>query len=704
MTSLKTSFGAPLKASLNGVEILRECLCEAGSDVLLGLEAAEYILTNQLALAVKNDSGGGDKSEEDRDSTNPAFLYGQSEGAGPITTTATDTAAEPRERKSFHRKKIREKRSHSHKRGRRKGRRLSHVLRSMRIKKKWVPVEHSGHDAPLALEKGHKYSEKSPGPGWVHVKTGPRGGKIWARSPGGKTSPEAPEPSTAKKEPAKGVPESKTKPSPPPSPPKSKPEKPGKAKKPTVDETVKRIGELKASGADIKEILDALNQHGVFELRDIKSGLGIKASGATKAAFVSSIAERVMAGVKAKAPAPKSSAPAPVASAPAPTEPPPAPAPAPAPAPKASDYRVDFVKSILDMVKSGKMTSASGTFFGPAITALSSVPEADKERVLKESGISIPHGKKPLEALAEHMKSVAPVEPAPVAPTPAAPEPSTTGTEPSGGLTSMRPLDVKTSRLLDSVTETSRSNKRYNLKVAASAVESTPEEIERRLNEAWEKAEVTMNFKPSMKLPTGGTMADSLISEGRLKNLFEVGTGGGSTFKPGRKGWERKNFGDDVDRLPDSERPKYGAINWSGDKSGAAPDYGSAVFVLNKDSLRSRMTCAVGNTSVTTSKDVGSGDSFVSGLARNEKALKAAGFKSISRVDAPLSSHYNEVQIWGHLPINKDTISVIRLKREFSYGIDTHWAAGSAAKSLFDENNSKIEKYARSLGIPVEYY
>ena len=106
-----------------------------------------------------------------------------------------------------------------------------------------------------------------------------------------------------------------------------------------------------------------------------------------------------------------------------------------------------------------------------------------------------------------------------------------------------------------------------------------------------EAAALHMNVDPFKAI--GGKPLLQLLcddAQGRYRNLFETNTGGGSTNKNARRGWETRMFGDAYDGF-DTDRPKYGNVNFLTHVRGdaRAAQYGSSYMTFRKN-VRHRCT------------------------------------------------------------------------------------------------------------------
>ncbi|GAA2155703.1 uncharacterized protein DUF3626 [Humibacillus xanthopallidus] len=104
---------------------------------------------------------------------------------------------------------------------------------------------------------------------------------------------------------------------------------------------------------------------------------------------------------------------------------------------------------------------------------------------------------------------------------------------------------------------------------------------------------ITLNFHPDRE--AGGLhILDAMARSGRYRSQFETGTGnGGLTAHPGgaRWLWEQALFGGAYDDAPESERPKYGALNHRRRPLGGAPRFGSAHLRLREHVLDRATFC-----------------------------------------------------------------------------------------------------------------
>ncbi len=216
-----------------------------------------------------------------------------------------------------------------------------------------------------------------------------------------------------------------------------------------------------------------------------------------------------------------------------------------------------------------------------------------------------------------------------------------------------------------------------------------PTETRKKLLDAYDKAEVTINFPADL-------IGHDLSRDRHLRNLFESGTGRGETDTSVRKKFERTAFGKEADAVPDHDRPKYGAVNWEKSPDGAAPMYGDHVMVLNHHALKDRMTLAPEDSADVKMHQVAPASNPVNALARHAGALKAAGIDPSKGKEADgmrpmdLYGSYTEVQVWGKVPIDAEHIKEIRLY------LNRH----PGEHKLLDP----MVKLAKEQGIPVTFF
>ncbi|MCL1127527.1 DUF3626 domain-containing protein [Shewanella surugensis] len=106
--------------------------------------------------------------------------------------------------------------------------------------------------------------------------------------------------------------------------------------------------------------------------------------------------------------------------------------------------------------------------------------------------------------------------------------------------------------------------------------------------------EVTINFHPDRLTDQGEPLLVVMEKEGRLKSQFETKTSNGSlsAYVGGKRWqWEHEAFNGVYDQCEPQERPKYGALNYQHNETGASPRFGSAYFRLKSNVLTRTTFC-----------------------------------------------------------------------------------------------------------------
>jgi HK97 family phage portal protein len=175
--------------------------------------------------------------------------------------------------------------------------------------------------------------------------------------------------------------------------------------------------------------------------------------------------------------------------------------------------------------------------------------------------------------------------------------------------------------------------------------------VKDQLSNAYAKAEVTINADPE-------DLA-RILGSGSLKNAFETGAKGPDYLKARAKQEnEALGAGEDVEN---GDRPKYAAVNWENNLYGAASVYGDATIVLNKDKLDDRTTMTNGNSfGHRDDSGVGTPQDPYHAMLGNGRAMAAAGIDPSGMKDVNPAA-YNEQQIWGDVPLDKDNVKEIRM-------------------------------------------
>jgi hypothetical protein len=153
-----------------------------------------------------------------------------------------------------------------------------------------------------------------------------------------------------------------------------------------------------------------------------------------------------------------------------------------------------------------------------------------------------------------------------------------------------------------------------------------PVKMEAAISSIRDHARVTINFHPDRVLPTGLTVVEGLLREGKYLSQFETHvTNGSRTAYPGgdRDLWEQMLFGGayHASDVRYHERPKYGALNLMNHADGASPRFGSCYLRL-RPHVWSRCTFTFGD-SYTRPECIGTGDVFEPLLARLLQTVEA---------------------------------------------------------------------------------
>lgn len=200
-------------------------------------------------------------------------------------------------------------------------------------------------------------------------------------------------------------------------------------------------------------------------------------------------------------------------------------------------------------------------------------------------------------------------------------------------------------------------------------------EVRQKLQTAFDKAELTINVVTS----------SGIAGSGEIKNVFQT-LAKDKQYRDRRLDAEQAVLGLPRD-TPIEDRPRYGAVNWSGAKEGAAPNYGDVTMVVNKDAIKERLTLVSGDSfDHDDSRGVGTGKNPMAALAQSNRAREIAGLPpgDASRI----GDGYTEFQIAGKLPIDAAHVSEIRIQM----------------KVVLFPGTAAIEKFAAEKGIPVRYY
>jgi hypothetical protein len=202
----------------------------------------------------------------------------------------------------------------------------------------------------------------------------------------------------------------------------------------------------------------------------------------------------------------------------------------------------------------------------------------------------------------------------------------------------------------------------------ANATGLQPEEVEQRLNDVIDNAELHSTHEVGV----GTAMLNQMNNgeEPTVQSVFESNSQSGGAPVQGaidlRTESEPRVFGPGVAETTPAERPKYAYVMMDGAPNPPTP-FGPVTFVLNTDSddLRGRITLTPTDSTLPSanSNQVGTLDSPHNALAQSDTALHAAGLGEAATVPVAenVKQSPTEAQIWGPLPVNAETISRIEI-------------------------------------------
>ena len=201
-----------------------------------------------------------------------------------------------------------------------------------------------------------------------------------------------------------------------------------------------------------------------------------------------------------------------------------------------------------------------------------------------------------------------------------------------------------------------------------------------------EEVPISMNIPLGKTLDFNRTVLDALLTDGRLKNLFETGTGEGSTNQNQRSDWERNiiasmagmqtyKSGSQVingkgalgvsaveglyDSIPIEDRPVYGAFNIGRIPDGASTQYSGRYnnsWLELENHVKDRTTMVAGNSSAEQS-------SFVP-VNQAEKGFVLEEWDTSRAIDDIQAGkkegyyRYVEAQVWGGVDLARDVKAV----------------------------------------------
>ncbi len=160
---------------------------------------------------------------------------------------------------------------------------------------------------------------------------------------------------------------------------------------------------------------------------------------------------------------------------------------------------------------------------------------------------------------------------------------------------------------------------------------------------------ITMNFHPNI-LINGITTLASIAKSGFYRSQFETqSSNGGMTAYPGgeRWIWEKDIFGGAYDTAENSIRPKYGALNYTHDRAGAARRFGSCHFRLRHHLIERTSFCYP--------------DSYFQPehfAVADPKPLIELAIKNEQGLD-PILDNYIEAQVHGTISLKEDVEAIV---------------------------------------------
>ena len=213
------------------------------------------------------------------------------------------------------------------------------------------------------------------------------------------------------------------------------------------------------------------------------------------------------------------------------------------------------------------------------------------------------------------------------------------------------------------------------------------------IDKAFASAEVTANMPHEFLA--------KVMDSGKYKSAYELGSRD-KKYMATRANQEKAVFG--AGDMSPQDRPKYLAVNWGGNKYGAASMYGNACVVFNKDALRERCTVTSGNSfGHRDDSGVSTTENIHHAALHNVGAMKAAGIDPDPSDTSLVPDAYTEVQAWGDMPFDKSTVSEIRLPSmdAAKQGVDQLLAQGQKAGipvKFFHEDTGEEVSYEHAKG------
>ncbi len=263
----------------------------------------------------------------------------------------------------------------------------------------------------------------------------------------------------------------------------------------------------------------------------------------------------------------------------------------------------------------------------------------------------------------------------------------------------------------------------------------SPDEVKGMLDEAYQKSDLIIAFSPHNMLDESDensrTTMEAMLGDPNVRNIYETGyTAHADENLKNRMAYERNNFGKMADAVDPLNRPKYGSIAWEPDDLpiGHVGYYGSAAIILKKDAVSNRTTYSPANSSERISGDISTLDTPYMTMLMSGAAMEAAGFPRDfvdymknegeildERGIMNAANLYDEIQVWGDLPIDPEHVEKIRIQDQ-STTLNDYYASKRTMAKRFKEDPSNIpddvtrESYYAPLialsektGVPLEF-
>ena len=212
------------------------------------------------------------------------------------------------------------------------------------------------------------------------------------------------------------------------------------------------------------------------------------------------------------------------------------------------------------------------------------------------------------------------------------------------------------------------------------------------------ESKLMIHFDPNHLIRKGTTMLDQMTTDGRLKNMYELGIGD----KENREYYERQLFGGEYDDAENHERPIYGCLDMY-NKGLKSSSYGSVSLVLKND-VKDRTTCLHTDSynleHDTEGKLTRHANFAHQALAniwmtkwKNPKGydkLRQRSFNSVLNGETNNDSAFFEAQVHGGVDLKRDIDHIL---------VPNEWQKGDQFKDV----HSKIQNLAKLCGTQVKY-